>query len=82
MGGVFGLVLGGLFALSIGALSQPGPDVNVDPGTAHPVPVAAMIGTWVGFTVAGIVVGALIDRRFPAEETFEFSEGGAWAPGR
>ncbi len=74
VGGVLGLVLGGLIALSIGVLSEPGPDAPVDAGPAHPLPVAAMAGTVVGFTLAGAIAGALVERRFPTVERFDFAD--------
>lgn len=82
VGGLFGLVLGGLVAVSIGTLNQSGPDTSADPGAGHPLPVGAMIGTMVGFTVAGVVAGVLIDRQFPSVETFEFHDGDDAGPRR
>jgi hypothetical protein len=77
IGGGVGLAVGALVALGEIAFSGSWPDAQVDASPGHPVSAGTIVGTMVGFTLVGAIIGALIDHHSPGLETFDFG-GGHW----
>ncbi len=74
-GGVVGLLLGGLAVLAVDFVSTPEADSPNAGSPGHPLSAGAAIGTMLVFTIAGAIVGAIVDHRVPTIETFDFGGG-------
>ncbi|MFL5306129.1 MAG: hypothetical protein ACJ8F1_13000 [Polyangia bacterium] len=79
-GGVVGLLLGGLAVVAVDFVSTPEADSPNAGSPGHPLSAEAALGTMLVFTIAGAIVGAIVDHRSPTIETFDFGGGHGFDP--